>query len=136
MQQRELTDEEALDLLHQEARYLNDRIGDLNFEIAHDLRTHAEGHTSTAHLITHIQSRYETKAEFSFKLGQLSIHIDELTRKIQEHGEPSRDMQADTGRTTPALSAENHLDWLDIREPAPEPGHDGSEWHEPDLDRR
>lgn len=136
MQKRELTDEEALDLLHQEAQYLNDRIGDLDFEIAHDLRTHDEGHTNTAHLIAHLQSRYETKAKFSFKLGQISIHIDELTRKIQEHGEPSREMQADTSRTTPAPSVENHLDWLDIREPAPEPKHDGGEWHEPDLDRR
>jgi hypothetical protein len=136
MQKRELTDEEALDLLHQEEQYLNDRIGDLDCEIARDLRMHAEGHSNTPQMISHLQSRYETKAEFSFKLGQISIHIDDLTRKIQERGEPSREIDADTRRNTPALAVENHLDWLEIREPAPETQHDGGEWHEPDLDRR
>ncbi|EJT04925.1 hypothetical protein [Rhizobium sp. CCGE 510] len=112
-----MTDEEELDLLQQEALSLGKRIGDLDHEIAREVRTFAPGFTDGEKTISRMQDRYEAKLKFVFDLGRVSVHIEDLENRIRQRDALERANALAEGRP---VSQEDYLDWIRPSLDAPE----------------
>ncbi len=136
MERKELPDDVALDLLHDEAATLEENIHDLDLRIARAVHGHAEGIATQRNIVPDIHILHEAKHTLMFKLGRVSAHIDELEGRMVDRDLSSPDLSARGGATPEVAHGENLLDWLDLKEVEPNPPSEGGEWHEPDHDRR
>lgn len=119
----QLTPEGELQLLYDEAKWLEETLASCDRDMASAIQTHKDGLSLGRDIFADLQDRATTKAEFSFKLGQLSVHIEQLEEQVrlQERLRTEDQQNHDT-----VAVLDNHLDWLRplLAERATEPVQD------------
>jgi hypothetical protein len=128
----ELTGEAELELLSEKVIWLEQKVADVDRDIASAIVAHAERERSDQDGLADIQKYYQAKCDLMFELGQTSVYLDQTLERIEEHRARALEEQQQTD-TMAVL--ENHLDWLevDVRPTTPTPE---DRWQEPDRDGR
>lgn len=133
MAEHKLTDEQALDLLHDEVEWLEETIAAVDRDVANAIQAHVDGIGFSKDIISRIQQEYQVKHDLMFKAGRASVHIEQLEERIEQQ----RARAVEEQRQADTLAVlENHLDWLevDMRRASDHP--EEAERQEPERDRR
>ncbi|MFK0207179.1 hypothetical protein [Agrobacterium sp. NPDC090283] len=129
MSATQLTPEDELQLLYEEAKWLEETLASCDRDMASAIQAHKDGLSLRDDIFADLQDRATTKAELSFKRGQLSAQIEQREELVRAQ-ERQRAEEQQNRATLSVL--DNHLDWLDIEvRPLPAPSHDEL-WQEPE----
>lgn len=111
MTEHKLSDEQALGMLHEEVKWLKETITSVDHDVARVIKADAMGITPSKGLVARIQAEYEVKQDLTYKLGRTSVHVEQLTERIEQ--QRVRDLEEQRQAETFAV-LENHLDWLEV----------------------
>ncbi len=125
--EHELSDEDGLGLLQQQAWSLHKEMKDLDVQIAREIRGHTDGFKDSQSTIARIQELYEVKLELTYKAGVLDLQREQVAQRIQEREAQQLDQvpAQEDHRDVPA-AVEDRLDWLrpvlDVTDDGPDLG--------------
>ncbi|WP_095090660.1 hypothetical protein [Mesorhizobium sophorae] len=117
-----MNDQEALALLHDQARTLKQAIGDIESTMQAWL-PRMEAEANAKRIITFLQDRYSAQRELIYELGTVAKEIEELERHVGAHDTQSNGRRIGSDRESPLAwlelveavqygSPEDQLDWF------------------------
>jgi hypothetical protein len=107
-----MTDEEALDLLQNQARTLENEVKDNDYHI--ERWTHALAKAEDpSHAISGLHDYHNRQYGLMFELGKLEARIEDLQNRIHEQSDHERELSLaqDFAEGQP-IAQEDYLDWL------------------------